>query len=395
LRVRKLCVVVTARPSFARIRTVLDALRTDPDVDLRIIMAASTLLHHYGHVERDCPYRIAHRIYSTLDGLTPETSATETGLLTIQLATVFASEHPDCVVTIADRHETLATAIAASYQNIPLAHIQGGESSGNIDDRVRHAVSHLADLHFPATGNAAARLDEMRVNGPIFQYGCPSIDLAARATPDRMHDGAIVVLQHAVTNEVEDAQYQIEETLTAMRLVSARRVIWFWPGQDAGSEGAAKRLREEAQHHPRIEFKRHLPAPAFLSMLRSCACLVGNSSVGIRECGYFGTPVIDIGTRQTGRDHGPNVYHVPHVASEITRALRYQLDHGRYPQSTLYGNGTAGPRIAAALTDPAALGIAEHLECGPRSPGQRGGAGQKPAPIGEFNACRPSPFHGG
>jgi UDP-hydrolysing UDP-N-acetyl-D-glucosamine 2-epimerase len=344
----------------------LDALAADPTVDMRIIMAASSLLHHYGNVIDDCPYPIANRIMSTLDGHTPETSAIETGVLTMQLATLFAQDKPDVVVTIADRHETLATAIAASYQNIPLAHVQGGEDTGNIDDRVRNAVSHLADIHFPATDKAAARLESLRVKGQVFQYGCPSVDLAARAIPDSRFTNTIIVLQHPVTNEVDHAREQVEETLGALNAVS-NPVVWFWPGQDAGSEAASKRLREYEHTHSEcwseITFKRHLPASAFLSALRGCACLVGNSSVGIRECSYLGTPVIDIGTRQQGREKAANVYHAPHVKTEIARALRYQLDHGPYPQSTLYGTGDAGSRIARALADPASVGVEEALGC--------------------------------
>jgi GDP/UDP-N,N'-diacetylbacillosamine 2-epimerase (hydrolysing) len=120
---RKICVVITARPSYARIQTVLEALYANPTVEPLVVMAGAALLHHYGQVETDCPYPIAARIYSTLDGNNHVTTATETGLLTIKLAQLFHDMRPDLVVTIADRHETLATAMAASYQHIPLAHI--------------------------------------------------------------------------------------------------------------------------------------------------------------------------------------------------------------------------------------------------------------------------------
>lgn len=351
---RRIAVVITARPSFARIRTVLDALAVDPRVDLRIIMAASSLLHHYGNVELDCPYPIAHRVYSTVDGNTPTTSATEMGLLTVQLSQVFSDMKPDLVVTIADRHETLATAIAASYQNIPLAHIQGGEKTGNIDDRVRNAVSHLSDLHFVSTALAAERLQQMRVRGHILVYGCPSLDLAARAEVKPEYANTIVVLQHAVTNEVNDARQQIGETITAIQTFDQRHVIWFWPGQDAGGDATAKRLRELEHETSRGAFRffRHVDAQSFLSLLRSCAVLVGNSSAGIREGSFLGTPVVNVGTRQQGRECANNVYHCGHDAKEIQLAIRHQLDHGPYARSTLYGDGHAGPRIARAMVGP-------------------------------------------
>jgi UDP-N-acetylglucosamine 2-epimerase len=207
-------------------------------------------------------------------------------------------------------------------------------------------------------------------------FGCSSIDLAARALPNPAYDNTVVVLQHPVTTEAEQARAQIQATLVAMREIHAP-ILWFWPGQDAGSEAAAKRLREYEHTHTHITFKRHLPAADFLSLLRSARVLVGNSSVGIREAGYLGTPVVDIGVRQSGRAHGPNVYHVPHVAQEITRAVRYQMDHGRYPQSTLYGDGTAGGRIAEALADPTGAGVEQDLGGGAGPERFHWGPGQK------------------
>jgi UDP-hydrolysing UDP-N-acetyl-D-glucosamine 2-epimerase len=350
---RRIAVVVTARPSFARIQTVLEALQGR--CDLRIVMAGSALLHHYGAVADACPFPIAARIPSTLDGQTLETTTQETGLLTIHLARLFADWRPDWVVTIADRHETLATAIAASYQHLPLAHLQGGERTGSIDDKVRNAVSMLADLHFPATMEAAARLRQMGVRGSIFEVGCPSIDLAARARPAIDAPGRIVVLQHPVTNEVAAAAAQIDATVAAIRTVASAHhpVTWFWPGQDAGSEAMAKRLREhrDVGHLPHVTFTRHLPPEEFLGLMKICAVLVGNSSVGLRECEFLGTPVVNIGTRQTGRDTVAHATTVPYDATAIAIAIRGRLAWSRTMQSTYYGTGDAGRRIADVLLE--------------------------------------------
>lgn len=361
---RRICVVVTARPSYARIQTVIEALHANPAVDLSIVMAASSLLHHYGKVEDDCPFPVHHRLWSTLDGHNHVTTATETGLLTIKLAQLFYDLKPDVVVTIADRHETLATAMAASYQHIPLAHVQGGERTGSIDDKVRNAVSALADLHFPATPKAAHRLWQQDVKGTIFQYGCPSIDLAARVEPDPSYAHTIIVLQHPVTGEATYARAQAQETYHAVTAFRTHKIVWFWPGQDAGTEGIAKFLREQehsGQHG--IEWRRHLPAARFLSALLGCAALVGNSSVGIRETAFLGVPTVDVGNRQMGRERGQNVLHAPHLHDAIEAAIHHQIAHGPYAQDTLYGTGDAGRRIAAALLDPAAVGTAEALDC--------------------------------
>jgi UDP-hydrolysing UDP-N-acetyl-D-glucosamine 2-epimerase len=321
--------------------------------DLNIILAGGALLHHYGDTERDLPVPVTHRVYSSLAGNTLSTTAAETGLLASYLSHIFREDRPDLVVTIADRHETLGTSIAAAYQHIPLAHIQGGEHTGSIDDKVRHANSMLADYHFPATTQAADTLRQMGVRGEIYMLGCPSIDLAAHAELDPKWGRYLVVLQHPVTNEVASAATQIDETLEAICApeFEDRLVCWLWPGQDAGSDELAKRLRER-QHDSDlagISFVRHLPAHQFLSLVRSADCLIGNSSTGIREAAFLGTPVVNIGTRQQHRERAGNVIDVVYHRYEIRDAIRKQLVHGVYPSSPLYGHGRSGEQIAVHL----------------------------------------------
>ena len=158
---RKVCVVVTARPSYSRVRSVLAALQDRPDVEMQLVITASALLDRYGNVStviEDDGFPITAKVYSIVEGETLVTSAKSTGLGVVELSSVFDALRPDVVVTIADRFETLATAVAASYTNIPVAHLQGGEVTGSIDEKVRHAVTKLADLHFPSTKLAAENL---------------------------------------------------------------------------------------------------------------------------------------------------------------------------------------------------------------------------------------------
>ncbi|MBE3038879.1 MAG: UDP-N-acetylglucosamine 2-epimerase, partial [Chloroflexi bacterium] len=151
---RKICVVITARPSYSRIRTALKAIQTHPDLELQLVVAASALLERYGMVvetiKRD-GFNINAQVYMVVEGENLASSAKTTGIGLMELGTVFDNLKPDIVVTIADRYETIATAIAAAYMNIPLAHIQGGEVTGSIDDKVRHAITKLADYHLVST----------------------------------------------------------------------------------------------------------------------------------------------------------------------------------------------------------------------------------------------------
>ena len=352
---KRIAVVVTARPSYSRIRTALLAL-TKAGADLQVIAAASALTWRHGRVVdimRADGLGPVFEVPAVVEGERCEAAMT-TGLLTMQLAPILAGLKPDCVVTIADRHETLATAIAASYQHIPLCHVQGGEVSGSIDDKVRNAVTQLADLHLVATDKAAERVEYVRPDMLVSRVkvtGCPSIDLAAEAVRlGPIHKADVIVLQHPVTGEVEQAGAQMRATIEAVGSMwgiehDELRPLYFWPGDEPGSDAMSKELRL-AGIHP----VRNLEPVEFLRVLLGAKVLVGNSSVGIRECSYLGVPVVNIGTRQNGRERAENVEDVPAVASDIGEAVGRQTAR-RYKPSTLYGDGQAGKRIAQALME--------------------------------------------
>lgn len=372
---RRVCVVVTARPSYSRIKTALRAIQEHPGLELQLVVAASALLDRYGTAVRTIEadgFPIAARVYMVLEGENLATMAKTTGLGLLELATVFDNLRPDVVVTVADRYETLSTAVAASYMNIPVAHVQGGEVTGSIDEKVRHAVTKLADLHFVSTEKAAERVIRMGEDpAKVFVTGCPSIDLATEvlASPaldfdpferyggvgapvDLDAQGYIVVMQHPVTTEYEQAREHACETLYAVA-EAGLPALWFWPNVDAGSDGTSNAIRSFRElHAPKnIHFFKNMQPTDFLRLLAGARCLVGNSSVGIRECSYLGVPTVDIGTRQGGRDRGRNVVGAGYDRQEILAAIRAQAAHGRYPSDPIYGEGNAGERIARLLAE--------------------------------------------
>jgi len=363
---------VTARPSYSRIKTALVAMQRHDDVELQLVVGASALLDRYGRtsdvIEAD-GIDIASRVYMVLEGGSPTTMAKTTGIGVLELATVFGNLEPDLVVTVADRYETLATAVAASFMNIPLAHVQGGEVSGSIDEKVRHAVTKLADVHLVATERAAERVVGMGERPEtVFVTGCPSIDIAAQvrkspslgfdpierydgvgSAPD-LSSGYIVVMQHPVTTEYEHAREHTLETLFAIGNLGVP-TLWFWPNVDAGSDGTARAIRSfrETEHPENIHFFKNMEPEDFLRVLLASQCLVGNSSVGIRECSYLGVPVVNIGRRQLGRERGLNVVDVGYDRDEIMIATKSQIAHGHFHTNPLYGDGNAGEQIAEIL----------------------------------------------
>jgi UDP-hydrolysing UDP-N-acetyl-D-glucosamine 2-epimerase len=369
---RKVCVVITARPSYSRIRTALVAIKQHPDLELQLVVAASALLQRYGNavevIERD-GFTPAARVFMVLDGENLVTSAKSTGLGLMELSTVFDNLRPDVVVTVADRYETLATAVAASYMNIPLVHVQGGEVTGSIDEKVRHAVTKLSNVHFVSTEKARERVIRMGEEPEqVFVTGCPSIDLAAEVLQEPtlkgdiferyggvgpkldLSDGYVVAMQHPVTTEYDEARRQVTENLQAVAGIGLP-VLWFWPNVDAGSDGTSKGIRvfREQQRPTNIHFFRNMEPNDFLRLLLGSRCLVGNSSVGIRECSYLGVPVVNIGSRQTGRERAGNVLDVASERGEIATALKHQLKSPRPRRDTLYGDGKAGTRMASLL----------------------------------------------
>jgi UDP-hydrolysing UDP-N-acetyl-D-glucosamine 2-epimerase len=369
---RKVCVVVTARPSYSRIKTALKAINESPDLELQLVVAASALLDRYGdaveYIERD-GFEIKARVHMVLEGGNLAAMAKTTGIGLLELSTVFDNLKPDVVVTVADRFETMATAVAASYMNIPVAHVQGGEVTGSIDEKVRHAVTKLADLHFVSSQKAAERVLRMGEEpASVYVTGCPSIDLAAEILCDPqlgfdpfaryggvgdlmdLADGYIVVMQHPVTTEYRLAREQVEETLSAVREVDLP-VLWFWPNVDAGTDGTSNGIRAfREREKPRgFHFFKNMAPTDFLRLLYNSRCLVGNSSVGVRECSFLGVPVVNIGTRQMGRDRGRNVVDVDYHRADIVRAIGDHLANGSYASDPLYGDGRAGSRIAELL----------------------------------------------
>ena len=367
---RKVCIVVNSRANYGRIKSVLRAVKDHPDLELQLIIGASAMLYRFGNVRQVIEadgFRPAATLYTIVEGETPTTMAKSTGLAVIELATLLENLNPDVVLTVADRFETIATAIAASYMNIPVAHTQGGEVTGSIDEGVRHAVTKLAHIHFPATELSARNVIRMGEDpSTVHMTGCPAIDIVADLSLDLPQDmfarykgvgpdidprkPYIVVLQHPVTTEYGKGMAQINETISAVAEENIQTVR-LWQNVDAGSDDVSKGLRMFRDRNPQapIHFYRNFGPEDYARLIYNASCMVGNSSSGLREGAFLGVPVVNVGTRQSGREHGGNVVNVGYDSAEIASAIRRQVKHGRYERSPLFGDGRAGERIADIL----------------------------------------------
>lgn len=370
---RKVCVVVGSRANYSSIKSVMRAVREHPDLTLQLIVGASALLDRFGSVvdviEAD-GFETNAKVTMIVEGETPGTMAKSTGLGLLELPTLLELLKPHVVVSVGDRFETMATAIAAAYMNIPVAHTMGGEVTGTIDESVRHAVTKLSHVHFPANRQAADRIIRMGEDpAAVHVVGCPRIDLVAEIVErdgalgstewlEREGAGAhielnapfLLVTQHPVTTEYGQGESQINETLAALQELRMPTIM-LWPNADAGSEDTARGMRKFRERHrpDYIRFYKNFPIETWVRLMLASACVVGNSSAPIREGAYIGVPAVNIGTRQRGRDRGGNVVDVGYDRHEIVSAVRAQIAHGRYASDHLYGDGKAGGRIASVL----------------------------------------------
>ena len=304
-----------------------------------------------------------------IEGGNPTTMAKSTGLGLIELPNLFDRFKPDIVITVGDRFETMATTLASTYMNIPLAHTMGGEVSGTIDESIRHAITKFAHIHFPACEGAKQRIIRLGEDPKhVHMVGCPRIDLVADlinsndfvlnnnlfstgvGTPFDLNQPFILVSQHPVTTEFGDGENQINATLEAVKKFNIPAIV-LWPNSDAGADDISRGIRKwrENKKDKNMYFFKNLPIEDYILLMKKTVCLVGNSSSGIREGAFMGTPVVNIGSRQSARDRGKNVVDVTYSCKEIYDAISYQVQNGRYEMEPIYGDGNAGKKIADIL----------------------------------------------
>jgi UDP-hydrolysing UDP-N-acetyl-D-glucosamine 2-epimerase len=365
---RKIATVLVDRANYGRLKPVMTAIQREPTLEQQVVCAGTMVLERFGSPVKIVAaegFSIASEIYIELEGSTPVTMAKSLGFAIIEFASEFQRLRPDVLLVIGDRYEALAAAIAASYMNICIAHIQGGEVSGSIDESARHCITKLAQFHFPATRRSAdfiVRMGERPES--VFYVGCPSGDIARgldRALPPDVFErgiGAhvdparpyILVAFHPVTTDFGAEKDETLNLLMALQKIGLP-TVWLWPNIDAGSDHVSKAIRAYRETHSTgwLRLIKNFAPDVYLKVLANAACAIGNSSSFVRDSSFFGTPVVLVGDRQQGRETAENVAVVEPEAEAIGRSARAQLAHGHYEPSTLYGDGRAAERIASHL----------------------------------------------
>ena len=366
---RKVLVVLVDRANYGRLKPVMRAIDEHPALELQVVCAGTMVLERFDQpvrVVRADGFPVHGEVFVELEGSTPATMAKSVGFATIEFTSTFQRLNPDVVLLIGDRYEALGAAIAAAYMNIPILHMQGGEVSGSIDESARHAISKFAQFHFPSTRRSAEYLLRMGEKpDTILGVGCPSGDIAlnleGHLSADTLNSrgaGATVnpekpfllVVFHPTTTEYGGERSQVEQLLVALEDVAMPTVL-LWPNIDAGSDHISKAIRvhRTTRGGRLLRTLTNLTPEDYLVVLAKSACAIGNSSSFVRDASFLGTPVVLVGGRQDGRETAEHVLKVPPVRTEIVDALRRQLRHGRYPPSTLYGDGRTAIRVAEAV----------------------------------------------
>ena len=361
--------VLVDRANYGRMKPVMRAISLHPKLQLQVLAAGTMVLERFQQpmqVVRQDGFQVDGEIYIELEGSTPVTMAKSVGFGVVEFASEFQRLKPDLVLLIGDRYEAMAAAIAAAYMNICIAHIQGGEVSGSIDESTRHAISKFAHFHFPSTARSAEYLIRMGENPEtILAIGCPSSDIARtldRTLAPKVVNGSgsgtwidilkpfLLVIFHPTTTEYGNERRQMEEILKALNKIKLQTIL-LWPNIDAGADHISKAIRvfRDGTKQKWLRALTNLSPENYLKVLANAACAVGNSSSFVRDAGYFGTPVVLVGARQDGRETDKHVSPVALSSAKIVAAVQSQLAHGRYGHSTLYGNGYVSERISEAL----------------------------------------------
>lgn len=356
-----------SRGEWGYIRPILRLIETDDRLRASLVVTNMHLLPTFGATRREIladGFEIDQEIYMALDGFTGLSMAKSLGVFLSSVTDTLGRLEPDIVLLAGDRGEQLMTAIAAAHMNIPVAHVQAGEVSGNVDGQTRHALARYAHIHFAANDDAAERLfrsgeQEFR----IHKVGAPQLDelvsqqpLDAAEVGARFHfdpgEALVLVVQHPVTEQARQAGRQMAATLEAVASLGHQAVL-IYPNNDAGSSELMDQI--DAVRGPWLHVERSIPRREYATLLRYASVLVGNSSSGVIEAPSFELPVVNIGRRQEGRVQARNVLNVDHDTDAIRAALEQALSDGfRSSLAGLenpYGDGRASERIVRALAE--------------------------------------------
>ena len=365
---RKISVVTGTRAEYGLLRSTLKKINSSEHLDLFLIVAGMHLSQKFGDTIKEIK-QDGFKVYSKVNMIPKGNStfhmAKAVGLGTVKFAEIFHKLKPDINLVLGDRDEAFASTLAASHMNIPNAHIHGGDrSQAGIDEYNRHAITKLSNIHFAASCKSKDRIIKMGENPSfVFFTGSPGIDeIFSNNISDKkflekkynikLSGQEIILLYHSVTTQPQLSKQQISKILLSIKNIN-KTTIAIAPNSDAGNEEIFNALNKLSIKSDWLKFYKSIPRSDYLGLLQNCGVLVGNSSSGIIEAGYFKIPVINIGIRQKNREKSSNVIDVEKITSvniqkSILQALKIK-EKNLLTKDNIYGNGKASQKIIKIL----------------------------------------------
>lgn len=371
---KKITVTTGTRADYGLLRPVLNEISSSKNLELFLLVTGMHLSKKYGLTINEIKKDGFH--ISAIVNIIPKDDskyvmAKALGESVVKFSRIFRNIRPDINVVLGDRDEMLASALAAYHMNIPNAHIHGGDRSGGIDEYTRHAITKISNIHFAPTQKSKERILKMGENQKfVFFTGSPAIDevihnkITDKKTLENRYGfeftgNEILLVQHPVTTQVEQAGKQIFNTLKAIHKINTPTIA-IAPNSDPGNNKIIDHLKSFSKTHPSFKMFKSLPRSDYLGMLKNCKVLVGNSSSGLIEASYFKIPVVNIGTRQKNREKGPNVLDTDNSINSIYDAIvkSLKITKQQLSSSRIYGNGDASKKIVHCLET---IKINQHL----------------------------------
>jgi UDP-N-acetylglucosamine 2-epimerase (non-hydrolysing)/GDP/UDP-N,N'-diacetylbacillosamine 2-epimerase (hydrolysing) len=365
---RKIAAITGSRAEYGLAQPIFEAIDSRKNLELSLIVTGMHLSREFGYTVREIEkdgFKIAARIENLAPEDTGAAMARSIGRCILGVVDALEEIKPDILLVLTDLGHTLAGAIAGSHMNIPVAHLHGGDVSGTVDEFVRHAITKLSHIHLTATKQSAERIIKMGEEPwRVYVVGAPGLDtvlnkklieqekIAKKFALD-LKKPILLVVQHPVITEVEQAKTQMRETMEALFGLKEQSIV-IYPNADAGGRRMIKVI-EQYMKYPFIQMYKSLPHIEYLSLMKIASVMVGNSSSGIIEAPSFHLPVVNIGTRQAGRERSTNVIDVGYNREEIVKAVKKALHDRKFRAKVKkcknpYGDGKASQRIVKVLS---------------------------------------------
>ncbi len=362
---RKVAIIAGSRGEYGYFRPIIEEIEKREDMDYAIVVTNMHLLESFGasieQIKKD-NFKIAATVHNTIDGYNHITMVKSLAVFMLQLPEIINQMGADFILISGDRGEQMVAAMAGAHMYIPVAHIQAGEVSGNIDGTTRHAITKYAHIHFAANDDAAQRLLKMgEQEHRVHNVGAPMLDelVNGRMTPQDeiirkyslQPDGLnMLFVYHSTTEEIGDLDTHMDEVMSAVCSFDGTVTI-ILNNSDAGSGIVRRKIQEHRKSNMKIY--PNIPREDYAGLMNVVDLLVGNSSSGLIEAPTFGLPVVNIGNRQNGRVQGENVINVGCVREEIQDAIQKALDPSFKEKlkncKNPYGDGNSSRRIVDVL----------------------------------------------